>query len=398
MGRLGGAEVEIDDDVVRVMFFDPNPVAGHSGLDADVREAVEGGLPRAEVSDVTLKVQSGVHASMVSPDASADHPSFLGNLGRPVGIYAGRVTRDTFLAGVSRTVAHTDDDRVLRRAVLEHLRRSVPFDAFAWLLTDPDTTVGTAPLAEVPCMDRLPDLVALLYTSAERWSANAPGTPYRPVAPGSQLAHFLSVYGEYDVLSIAFADRFGWWAFLDLWREGGRFSSEESELVALLAAPVTAALRASRAAMFVHQDADAPRATEPAVLVLGPDLIVQQQTPGAEAQLRALLPTEESRPLVRTAVAPGKWISVQAARLGENIAVTVSPLEQREHCALFCRTHAMSGCETELLNCLAEGDDTHTLAARLHLSEHTVQDHLKSAFAKAGVRSRRELLTLARGN
>lgn len=320
-------------------------------------------------------------------------------------------------------MAHIDDDRVLRRAVLEHVRRSVPFDAFAWLLTDPDTTVGMAPLAEVPCLDRLSDLVALRYTSAERWSANAPGIPYRPVVPGSELAHFLSVYGEYDVLSIAFADRFGWWAFLDLWREGGRFSSEESELVALLAAPVTAALRASRAAMFVHRDADASRATEPAVLLLGRDLIVLQQTPGAEAQLRALLPTEESRrpipataynvaaqllavelaldahrPLVRTAVAPGQWIGVQAARLGENIAVTVSPLEQREHCALFCRTHAMSGRETEVLNCLAEGDDTHTLAARLHLSEHTVQDHLKSAFAKAGVRSRRELLALARGN
>jgi DNA-binding CsgD family transcriptional regulator len=103
------------------------------------------------------------------------------------------------------------------------------------------------------------------------------------------------------------------------------------------------------------------------------------------------------RPLARAAVAPGEWISVQAARLGEDIAVTLGPVEQRERWNPFCRTHGLSDRETDVVTYLAEGDDTCTLAARLHLSEHTVQDHLKSAFAKTGVRSRRALLALARG-
>jgi len=72
-------------------------------------------------------------------------------------------------------------------------------------------------------------------------------------------------------------------------------------------------------------------------------------------------------------------------------------VEQRERWNLFCRTHGLSDRETDVVTCLAEGDDSRTLAARLHLSEHTVQDHLKSAFTKTGVRSRRELLALARG-
>jgi len=34
--------------------------------------------------------------------------------------------------------------------VLKEISQVVSFDAYAWLLTDPETSVGAAPLADVP--------------------------------------------------------------------------------------------------------------------------------------------------------------------------------------------------------------------------------------------------------
>ena len=48
------------------------------------------------------------------------------------------------------------DATALRRGVLDAMRRVVEFDAFVWLLTDPVTTVGVAPFAQVPCLPELP--------------------------------------------------------------------------------------------------------------------------------------------------------------------------------------------------------------------------------------------------
>lgn len=332
------------------------------------------------------------------------------------------MSRDTFLTGLRRSLAGIDEDRPLRCVVLDQVRRTVHFDAFAWLLIDPDTTVGTAPLADVPCLDELAHLVALRYTSGRRWTTAVPGVPYRPVRPGSELARFIAGYGTYDVISIGFADRFGWWGFVDLWREGGRFDAEDSALLALLGEPVARALRESRAATFVMPERVRPRMPGRSVLLLGPDLSLRRQTAEADAALRALLPTAESRrpipaaaynvaaqflaveagtdthrPLARAAVSPGEWVCLQAARLGADIAVTIGPVEQRERWDLFCRTHGLSDRETDVVTYLAQGDDTRNLAARLHLSVNTIQDHLKSTFDKTGVRSRRELLALAKG-
>jgi DNA-binding CsgD family transcriptional regulator len=68
-----------------------------------------------------------------------------------------------------------------------------------------------------------------------------------------------------------------------------------------------------------------------------------------------------------------------------------------ERLDLFARACALSTRESELLTHLGSGADTREVAARMFLSEHTVQDHLKSVFAKTQTRSRKRLLARALG-
>jgi DNA-binding CsgD family transcriptional regulator len=332
------------------------------------------------------------------------------------------VAYDTFLAGVHAVLDLEDDDRVLRRAVLDRIRRTVPFDAYAWLLTDPETTVGTAPLADVPGQAQLPHLVTLRYTSGRRWSTCECGVPYDPVRPGSQFDQFFANLGPYDIVSLVFADRFGCWGFLDLWRKARPFDEAELAILGLLGQPVTLALRRSVAASFLEPEARVGGPSIRSVLLLDHDLSLREQTPEAEDALRCLLPTEQSRqpvpaaaynvasqllaveagidahpPRARALAAPGRWISLEAARLGDGIAVTIGPIEQSERCSLFCRAYGLSARETDVVVRLAEGHDTRAVGEGLHVSRHTVQDHLKSVFDKTGVRSRRELLARMRG-
>jgi DNA-binding CsgD family transcriptional regulator len=51
-----------------------------------------------------------------------------------------------------------------------------------------------------------------------------------------------------------------------------------------------------------------------------------------------------------------------------------------------------------LLAALAIGSDTRQVAGQLYISENTVQDHLKSIFAKTDARNRRVLLARALGH
>jgi len=63
----------------------------------------------------------------------------------------------------------------------------------------------------------------------------------------------------------------------------------------------------------------------------------------------------------------------------------------------FARASGLTTRENELLSLLATGSDTRAMARRMKVSEHTVQDHLKSIFAKTGGRDRVTVLSRALG-
>jgi DNA-binding CsgD family transcriptional regulator len=338
---------------------------------------------------------------------------------------------------VARLCDAHDDARTLRLALIEEMRRAVPFDAYAWLLTDPETEVGCAPLADVPWLADLPRQIRLRYlTSVNRWTQlDGPVARLRAATsdqPERSLVwrELLANHGVNDAASVVFRDRFGCWAFLELWRieSGTRFADAEAEFLSGIAGPVTEALRRCQARVF-DLAASADDRTGPVVLVLSPDLEVRAQTPETEKYLRFLVPPDADRrpipagaynvaaqllaveagvdehpPFARVHLAGGVWLTLRAARIGEtvpsdqrDIAVTIESASSAERLALYVRACGLSSREAELLGHLAAGADTRRIAQMMFLSEHTVQDHLKSMFVKAGVHNRRTLLTRAVG-
>ena len=195
---------------------------------------------------------------------------------------------------------------MLRLRVLEEIRRAVSFDAYAWLLTDPETSVGSSPLADVPCLPQLPQLIRLKYaTSVNRWTGlpSAAASLYRTTGGTLSLSlmwrELLGGYQVTDIASSVYRDRFGCWGFLDLWRiNAPEFTEADIEFLGHIAAPVTAALRRGLARTFIPAGADQMPAG-PVVLLLSPVLEVRAQTPQTQRYLRMLVPPEaEDQPLV----------------------------------------------------------------------------------------------------
>jgi DNA-binding CsgD family transcriptional regulator len=77
--------------------------------------------------------------------------------------------------------------------------------------------------------------------------------------------------------------------------------------------------------------------------------------------------------------------------------VTIEESSPPERLDLFSRVFGLTRRERELLEHLVAGSTTRELARLMWLSENTVQDHLKSIFAKTTSSSRHVLLSRALG-
>lgn len=335
----------------------------------------------------------------------------------------------------------------LRRQALTVLREVVDFGAYVWLLTDPVTAVGAAPLADAPCMQELPALIKAKYaTPVNRWTdlqqRTSPTALLNDAVEGDLARsrvwrEVMSRYGIRDVASTVFADRFGCWGFLDLWRDqtSGPFTPSDAAFIDSLATSLTTALRECQARTFVEAAAPRRRSPGPVVLTLDQDLQITSRTAASQSWLDALLPPGpqgraipasvynvaaqllaveagiDDRPAyTRVHLSDGFWLTLRAARLASdppesdsltpgtgNIVVTIEEASATERMDLFSRAVGLTAREYELLGWLATGSDTRAMARQMSLSEHTIQDHLKSIFSKTGSRDRVSVLSRALG-
>jgi DNA-binding NarL/FixJ family response regulator len=100
---------------------------------------------------------------------------------------------------------------------------------------------------------------------------------------------------------------------------------------------------------------------------------------------------------VRIRTADGRWVRARAEAItsasGRSYGTTVVIDAARVGSVLplAARAYRLTGRELDVVHGVLNGLDTKSVAASLHISEYTVQDHLKSVFDKTAVRSRREL-------
>jgi DNA-binding CsgD family transcriptional regulator len=74
-----------------------------------------------------------------------------------------------------------------------------------------------------------------------------------------------------------------------------------------------------------------------------------------------------------------------------DVVVSIEPTPRAMLSRLALAAHGLTAREEEVALLVLQGLSTQSISAALHLSPHTVQDHLKAVFAKVGVSSRREL-------
>ncbi len=74
------------------------------------------------------------------------------------------------------------------------------------------------------------------------------------------------------------------------------------------------------------------------------------------------------------------------------VAVLLEPARRAEMASVIVDAYGFTDGERRVTELVAHGLSTQQIAARLHLSSYTVQDHLKSIFAKSGTGSRGDLV------
>ena len=160
----------------------------------------------------------------------------------------------------------------------------------------------------------------------------------------------------------------------------------------------------------------------PAVIIVDAHDRMSQISIGAEERLRQVMSTDHAAdpigtiaalvasarryasgdapviPRGRLRLSDGSWVVMHAspmtARDGVtgDVVITIEDARPPEIIPLVVEAFGLTNRERDVTQLVLQGAETKDIAAALHLSAYTVQDHLKSIFAKADVRSRRELM------
>jgi DNA-binding CsgD family transcriptional regulator len=316
---------------------------------------------------------------------------------------------------------------VLRERVLPRLRRAVPFDAAFWATVDPATLLFSQPHQQDIPPDTIPYFIQneFFEDDVNKWTTLARDpvgvrtlveATAGEVETSARHRDIFDPLGLGDELRAVFRIGGECWGYVCLHRQAGAaFSSEERSYVRRLAPHLAEAIRTG---LLVSKVELSHPAESPGLVLASPDgsLISMTATgerwlaelghPGLEpgglpAEIRLLVAivgrssdTELPRLPVRTP--QGRWAVLHASRLpaegAQAIAVIIEEPSPAEIAPVLMMAYGLTKAEQTVTRLVCRGLSTRELSEALHITQHTVQDHLKSIFDKTGVHSRRELV------
>jgi DNA-binding CsgD family transcriptional regulator len=340
-------------------------------------------------------------------------------------------------AEILRLCHGTLDSRTLRVELLKRLRTVIPFDYIFFSTTDPSTHLFTSSV-----IDETPTwaMVQFLENEFLQDDFNQFRTLIKhrlPIAVLSeQTQHELHRSQRYrDILApLALGDEMravfvadgACWGTLCLHREQNtpEFTTPEAAFLAQLTPHIAESLR--KALLLAHVSMSTTP-DEPGVLVLSDDYAVvttnaaaaywleelakaergDKQAPALPHAVlavvnrlhmveRGMTGTSTTTPKLRLHTPSGRWLMLYASRLSSpeghgQIAILFEAAQPVEIAPLILQAYQLTKREGEVTQFILRGRSTKEIAATLHISLNTVQDHLKAIFEKVNVNSRGEL-------
>jgi DNA-binding CsgD family transcriptional regulator len=318
------------------------------------------------------------------------------------------------------------------------LRKLLPYDAAVWRVTDPVTGMMTAPIRA----ENLDEGGCAVYWESELFTENV--NLFRDLARADvPVAGLRQATGDLPARSTLYHDfmrprglqdelravlRIGGrpQGHISLFRAKGReaFGSADAKMIASLVTPLARKLRsfaepvpqslpdaphgpglllfdASGALLSVNDDArahleDLPEGpSTPSHMGMRIPAWVQSTAMKARAIAQE---RDRGQARVRVRTRSGRWLVCHASCLREvngalgSSAVVIEPAKTSEIVPLLVDAYELTERETEVTQCIARGLPTGEIAQQLHLSPHTVRDHIKAVFEKVDVSSRGELV------
>lgn len=325
------------------------------------------------------------------------------------------------------------DGASFRQETISQLKPAIGFDAWCWASTDPLTGLTTAgQAAGSPLAGAQRQLFELEFSPGDinvyhdlarvsrtgRLFAATDGNPGR----SRRWAELLGPRGVGDELRAALTSGGNCWGHLVLYRCAGAraFTAADAAVLAPMLRPWAARHRREVHEALAPGRAAGDTGTAPGQAIM---LLDAHGKPAAHSDQAAGLfaslphrPDPASPPLAVTALAAwltvrperaasppvpicdttGRWQVVQAHRLNGavppgTIAITLAPATPAQLAPLTMAATGLTPREREITTLVLTGQPTTQIAAALHITPYTVQDHLRGVFRKLAVADRHQL-------